>query len=278
MRYIPLKEKKPNAKWLKKADGVLDKLKAAGSREEREAIIDNNAKVWAELKKWLLELSHQKCWFTEAKDCFNHWHVEHYRPKKKAIDGNGAAGEGYWWLAFDWRNFRICGSVGNAKKGAYFPLRPGSQRATGPDSDLREEHPELLDPADEDDPALMWFNVEGTAQPHPELRQAWDRQRVEASIKRYELNFGPLADQRKVRGGSASRDRFSLRISGSVRAVDDDGLFLFGLRQSSYPQCSLTAPEGGREKLHFRSPTGVGFMLPPAWPGRRSTLRRVWHS
>src|SRR5712691_5925179 len=32
----------------------------------------------------------------------------------------------------------------------------------------------------------------------------------------------------KYRGGSASSDGFPLGISGSGRAVDDDGLFLFG--------------------------------------------------
>jgi hypothetical protein len=31
-------------------------------------------------------------------------------------------------LAFDWQNFRVCGNVGNRKKGTYFPLRPGCAR------------------------------------------------------------------------------------------------------------------------------------------------------
>ena len=205
MRYIPLREKIPPKKWLKKAEGLLETLKSARTSAERAEIIDKNSAVWGELKTWLLELSHQKCWFTEAKDCFSHWHVEHYRPKKRAVDGDGAAGDGYWWLAFDWQNFRICGSVGNAKKGAYFPLRPGSRRATDPNADLREEHPELLDPADEDDPVLIWFNFEGTAEPHPQLGQGWDRGRVQISINRYELNFGPLADRRKVVWGECWR-------------------------------------------------------------------------
>ena len=36
-----------------------------------------------------LELSHQKCWFSEAKDRFSHLDVEHYRPKMRAKNKGG---------------------------------------------------------------------------------------------------------------------------------------------------------------------------------------------
>ena len=128
MRHIPLRTEKPNPQWIAKANALLEELKTAPNAAARNKIIDDNNKVWGELKDWLLDLSHQKCWFSEAKDCFSHWDVEHYRPKKSAKDKDGTEHGGYWWLAFDWQNFRICGNAGNRKKGTFFPLRQGCVR------------------------------------------------------------------------------------------------------------------------------------------------------
>ena len=38
---------------------------------------------------------------------YSHSDVEHFRPKKeaKALDANSR--DGYWWLAFDYMNFRV---------------------------------------------------------------------------------------------------------------------------------------------------------------------------
>lgn len=116
MRHISLNDHVPDPAWLVKADKLLAQLKAAPDTAARKAIIDANDKFWGKLKNWLLELSHEKCWFSESKDCFSHWDVEHYRPKKSAKDIDGTEHEGYWWLAFDWHNYRICGNAGNRKK------------------------------------------------------------------------------------------------------------------------------------------------------------------
>src|SRR5689334_14548604 len=143
MRHISIAGKKPDDAWLAKAEALLTELQQAPDRAARNLIIDQRAALWGELKEWLLTLSHQKCWFSEAKDCFNHWHVEHFRPKKSAKDADGTEYDGYWWLAFNWTNFRICGSVGNAKKGTFFPLRPNCARVQ-PFGDVRLEDHQLL--------------------------------------------------------------------------------------------------------------------------------------
>ena len=140
---------------------------------------------------------HDKCWYSEAKDCFSHWHVEHYRPKKTAKDEDGTEYEGYWWLAFDWTNLRICGSAGNPKKGTYFPLRAGCGRCP-PHGDIRLEDPQLLDPADVRDPSLLTFNVLGEALAAPGLDDEWDQARVGYSVDRCNLNFPALMGKRKV--------------------------------------------------------------------------------
>jgi uncharacterized protein (TIGR02646 family) len=197
MRYISREGKQPDAAWLTKANKLLQQLKDAPDKATRDAIIDGNKPVWGELKDWLLSLSHDKCWFSEAKDVYNYWHVEHFRPKKYAINIDGTKSDGYWWLAFDWKNFRICGSVGNTKKGTHFPLREGCPRIAV-DGDTRLEDVMLLDPADEDDPALLFFDPEGQAIAAPFVKDEWEKRRVEYSIERLKLNYDPLARKRKT--------------------------------------------------------------------------------
>ena len=197
MRYIPLHDRTPDADWQAKAVAVIDELKNTPNAEARHKIIDDNSAIWRELKEWLLALSHGKCWFSEAKDCFSHFEVDHYRPKKSAKELDGRAVEGYWWLAFDWQNLRVCGNAGNRKKGTYFPLRTGCPRC-GPFGELRYEDPQLLDPASPSDPELLSFNIEGHALPAPEVSAAWEKARAEYSVERYNLDFPPLMDKRKT--------------------------------------------------------------------------------
>lgn len=197
MRHIRLREQTPDPEWIKKAAALLADLKAAADADARNEIIDKNSALWGELKAWLLKISHGKCWFSEAKDCFSHWDVEHYRPKKSAKDRDGTLYDGYWWLAFDWQNFRICGNAGNRKKGTFFPLRDGCTRV-GPAGDVRMEVPLLLDPIDEDDPVLLFFDIEGHAVAAPHVTDNWEKTRVEYSVDRYNLDFPPLMDKRKA--------------------------------------------------------------------------------
>lgn len=67
----------------------------------------------------------------------------------------------------------------------------------GPLGDLRYEQPLLLDPADDDDPNLLFFNLVGDAIPAPHVNDAWERDRVTNSVQRYKLDYPPLIDRRK---------------------------------------------------------------------------------
>ena len=209
MRYIPLHEQRPGQEgneeekarineWLSKAEDLLQQMEAAADDDARKKIIDDNSVTWGKMKEWLLKLSYNKCWFSEARDCFNHWDVEHFRPKKSVKDLDGDEKMGYWWLAFNWRNFRICGNVGNRKKGTYFPLKAGCVRV-GHRGDLRLEEPMLLDPADPYDPSLLSFDMNGNAKLSPGVTDEWETERVRYSIERFNLNnYPPLVDQRKL--------------------------------------------------------------------------------
>jgi hypothetical protein len=196
MRYIPLLESQPPADWLQKAATATVELEAEEDAVKRQLLIKKKAAVWGELKDWLLSLSNQKCWFSEAKDCFQHWDVEHFRPKAKAKNLDKTERDGYWWLAFAWKNLRACGRVGNAKKGTFFPL--GSNYcATSANRDTDDEVPYLLDPVVKSDCALLSFNQIGEAIPAPGA-DSWSEKRVKVSVEQYELDFEKLILQRKL--------------------------------------------------------------------------------
>ena len=187
--------------WLEKSKRLVEelaKLDAAGKREERNALIDAHSVHWAELKPWLLKLSAGKCWFSEARELYSHYDVEHFRPKKEARDLKGARPrDGYWWLAFNYTNFRVCGTVGNRKKGGWFPLLPGSPCSTYSDQCEEAETPYLLDPIDAHDVNLLAFDEEGKATPAPDTSD-WESQRVNETIKRLKLNeHEPLSEARR---------------------------------------------------------------------------------
>jgi len=200
MRHISYGGDEPSAAWLAKAQQVTEELNAATTKAQRDKIIDDNSKIWGELKDWLRKLSNGKCWFSEANDAYSHWHVEHFRPKKSAKNLDGTEREGYWWLAFDWKNFRLCGSVGNTKKGTYFPLCPGSQVATSSTRYLvQDEICFLLDPTREGDPEHLSYNEDGVAIPMPGLDD-WPKERATKSIERYNLNdYEPIREARQKR-------------------------------------------------------------------------------
>jgi hypothetical protein len=196
VRYILLLKNPPPAEWLAQAAAATAEVEAEADPVKRKELIEKNAYVWKDLKDWLLGLSHQKCWFSEAKDCFQYWDVEHFRPKASAKNLDGSEREGYWWLSFAWKNLRACGRVGNNKKGTFFPLAT-AHAASSFNRDTDEEVPYLLDPIVEADCALLSCNRLGETIPAPGADD-WSTKRVTTSVERYNLNFDKLALQRKT--------------------------------------------------------------------------------
>ena len=190
MRFIDIEGHKPDDAWLQKSDELTKKLiefHEKGDIEGRNKLINDNSEHWGKLKDWLLDLSNRKCWFSEAHEIYSHYDVEHFRPKLEAKQLNGPPRDGYWWLAFDYRNFRVCGNVGNRKKGGWFPLQVGSVVSTYDNQCEESETYYLLDPTDADDVELISFDEEGNAIPAPGITE-WEAQRVEETIKRLKLN------------------------------------------------------------------------------------------
>lgn len=183
--------------WLTDAASLLAQLVAAPNKTAREVIIDNNDDAWKKLRDWLLSLSHDKCWYSEARDLFSVLEVEHYRPKKRVKRAPRLPEQdGYWWLAFDWQNYRMCGKVGNSRKGDFFPLADGSPEATHNGLGINNEIPLLLDPARPGDPELLSFNEDGAAVPHDDA-DLFSKLRVEVTVARLNLDHGRLKKARQ---------------------------------------------------------------------------------
>jgi hypothetical protein len=170
---------------------------AAPDKAARDGLIDDNSQLWGELRDWLLKLSHDKCWYSEARDLFSVLEVEHFRPKKRCKRmPRGGTSDGYWWLTFDWTNYRLCGKVGNAKKGDFFPLAKNSLVATHDGTSILNEVPLLLDPARPGDASLLSFNEDGACGPHADADE-FTRLRVTTTAERLNLNHARVRKGRQ---------------------------------------------------------------------------------
>jgi hypothetical protein len=138
----------PPADWVAEAEEVTTQLRAATSAAKRAEVVEANEKLWRDdrIRNWLLGQFYDKCWYTEAHESVSAIHVDHYRPKTRAKDLNSNEREGYWWLAFDWHNYRICGQLINVKKQDVFPIAQGKCASPNDPVSLRLEAPLLIDP------------------------------------------------------------------------------------------------------------------------------------
>lgn len=199
MIHVSVETYSPPDGWVRRVQKVQAKLENAPDNDARKAIIKKYQHLWGNLKADLLKLSHGKCWFSETRDVYSYRHVDHFRPKSevKGADGSIRHAEGYWWLAFDWTNYRISGSVGNTFKGSYFPLRPGSTPAIATRRVIEDEQPLLLDPTDPYDHHLLAFDDDGMPRPKVGIGP-WDRERVDFTIERMRLDHPPLVEERQM--------------------------------------------------------------------------------
>jgi len=139
----------PPAEWVQDAEAVTQQLRAATDEAARNAIIDANQGLWRDdrIREWLLSQFNDKCWYSEAHESVSSIHVDHYRPKCRVKQELGGTTEdGYWWLAFDWTNYRICGQLLNVKKGDLFPIIEGVRCDANNPVSLHLEAPYLIDP------------------------------------------------------------------------------------------------------------------------------------
>lgn len=184
----------PDPNWILRANAITQQLVAAQSADERDALIDANENIWTELKDFLLNISYEKCWYSEARDSYNHLHVDHFRPKKVAIGIDKHDYGGYWWLAFQWMNYRVCGGAGNVRKKDKFAVL--LHKSNDPLTPIDDEIIYFLDPTEEEDILKITFNSYGEI--NPITKTGWDFARANYTIISLNLNFKKLKEARKI--------------------------------------------------------------------------------
>lgn len=209
--------------WRDMAKQAKEDLIAAADDTSRKAILKrlSSSNVWRDFYELLPDRLKKKCWYCEAEEIRSDMPIDHFRPKSKVEDEKQH--DGYWWLAFDWENYRCACTFCNSRrnfdetqggKACKFPLETPEQRAFTPnDQDkLRNERPNFLDPFNPDDEKLLWFDNDGIPMPKPE---ATDEQRlkVENSIDIFHLH-----ETRIVR----ARNKLRLEVEEQITKIKNN--------------------------------------------------------
>lgn len=199
MRFIkiPLPPHLP-ARWLTVYIGRVTAINALGTHDLRTKYIKKHGS-WGLLKNWLAKASEDKCWYCEAKSPRAPFDVDHFRPKLGVtVDGvKLAAHGGYYWLAYEWWNFRLsCQRCNRPEKddaeilhgkANEFPIFDEAQRCLLPTGQLNTESPRLLDPCVQADCELLAHGIDGEVKPVlPD--GTWEYQRARYTIDRLGLN------------------------------------------------------------------------------------------
>lgn len=185
-----------NNKWPIKTAEFLLAMENAVSKEDRDSVIEKYSGYWKVFKNQLKKISYNKCWYSETRNPYSHYHIDHFRPKKKVVEfDNITERDGYWWLAFDLANFRLSGSVGNTKKGNHFAVAYNKVTERGP---IEDEGHYLLDPCSLEDIKLLNFSQDGRViESAPVDEEKWHFERANYTIDKLDLNYPDLVESRK---------------------------------------------------------------------------------
>jgi len=185
---------------------------------DQKKVYIRNHPEWNQLQPIMRELSHHKCWYSEAPVGNNDFEVDHFRPKSKSRQKNDYTDakskstvyktNGYWWLAYEWINFRLSGIHSNKLrrdrigecddvkgKGDCFPLDLVIGRVANDEENTACEVPVLLDPLNPVDVGLLTFDK---GIPVPATNDPEEIDRVLQSIFYYHLDLDQLNRDRKI--------------------------------------------------------------------------------
>jgi uncharacterized protein (TIGR02646 family) len=226
MRWVDIDQLELPNGWQQRSDKALNELRNEVNNAENEAQrtganirsarkkaisegLDKSSrqKIWRDLAPDLAKLQKGKCWYSESKNSGSDKDIDHFRPKNRVDEDTDH--EGYWWLAFDWRNYRYScqwcnqrrNDIANETDGGkwdHFPISLQSCRAQKEGDKLALEEVDLLDPTDPEDWKLLTFLPNGQPTPakDPDTREY---ERAKTSIQVYHLHCAELVRDRKER-------------------------------------------------------------------------------
>lgn len=161
--------------------------------------------VWSNAKNALARVSEDKCWYCECKEDRSDLHVDHFRPKGRVTGEQNHPG--YWWLALEWKNFRLactnCNCVRedseideDGGKGNKFPIIPPPPRMRGPKDE--RDRTSLLDPVVRTDVEKLTFTRNGLPKPVTNDDTSEDWRRVQDTIEVFHLRETRLKRARET--------------------------------------------------------------------------------
>lgn len=178
------------------------KIEEAKGKARRAAITYKG--IWSDLSDLLAEHSNGKCWYCETTEDRSDNPIDHFRPKNKVVECDDHPG--YWWLAYDWKNYRFACTYCNSRrvevetaggKQDHFPIfvPPDWNKC---ERDNNAERPMLLDPIEEGDCKLLTFNDNGEACPTASDEDSEEFLKASKSIELYHLNHKPTTRARRI--------------------------------------------------------------------------------
>lgn len=212
--------------WQQNVDTLKAQIEAQDDSSSRSELINANQELWRLIKPELAKKSYYKCWYTDSPQQGTDVDVDHYRPKNRIAElrNRNPPHTGYWWLAFDIRNYRYSCIIANRRrtdvetsltggKADFFPIFNENSRAWSPSQDYEEEQPILLDPCKIADVRLLDFKEDGEAMPRESAESKPHAfTRAAESIRFYHLNHSDF-----VRARQDLRDELSRLISSAKR-------------------------------------------------------------
>lgn len=209
--------------WRDAADKAKADLLAAPDQDARKAILKRvtSSKIWRDFYNLLPEPYKRKCWYCEAEEIRSDMPVDHFRPKNKVEDDQQH--DGYWWLAFDWKNYRCACTFCNSRrvfdeteggKACQFPLENPEERAFAPADQVKlsNERPYFLDPFDPGDEKLLWFDNDGLPEAKP-AATAEQKLKVENSIEIFHLHEIRI---------TRARNKIRLEVDRQIRKIKEN--------------------------------------------------------
>lgn len=207
MIFVNPRSVNPPAAWCTSALALTATLKKTDPKLRSAFIDEHRDETWGnpDLLRALRAVVGNKCWYSEVPLDGADPNVDHFRPKGRVREvnedftTNGRSCEGYWWLAFDVRNFRLASMHSNQRrvdadtdggKWDFFPVL-GERAPEGTDYACIVEEVLPLDPCSQTDVRLLWFDPDGRpccSEWRRQLKAAADGRRVRATIWLYHLD------------------------------------------------------------------------------------------
>ncbi|MGJ4929759.1 hypothetical protein ACQR1I_35030 [Bradyrhizobium sp. HKCCYLS2038] len=223
-----------DAKWLSKAAKRTEKLRTLRAFQEKSSI-------WSDIKPILIAIQRDKCAYCERK--FEgvmygkiEYDVEHFRPKNSvpvwpdsrrqaSLSYSFATGDefkaGYWWLAYDIRNYaaacKVCNTIFKLN---FFPIAGRRCDDADDPAALAEEEQYLCNPIGDDDadPETLISFVATTAV--PAVRRGPRNRRGRVIIDFFGLNIREILHRERAQIIALFGGALEAEAQGAATAED----------------------------------------------------------